>query len=138
MPDASHVGRRYRADGQVIDADRVRSFAAAIAGDDPVAELGPVPPTYAAVYCLFPALGQLFFDSEVGLDLTGLVHGEQEFTFAGTVVPGDVVDADAEIVSVENKRGRVFVTVALRATRAGGGEQVCAGRALLIAAGSPA
>jgi hypothetical protein len=136
MPDASHVGRRYRAAGQVIDAERVRAFAASIAGGAAVPDLGEVPPTFAAVYCLFPTMGQLFFDAEVGLDLTGLVHGEQEFSFDRPVHIGDVVDATAEIVSVEDKRGRVFLTLALEATRAGGGERVCSGRALLIAPGA--
>jgi hypothetical protein len=136
MPDASHVGRRYRAEGQVIDGERVRAFAASIAGGDAVPDLGEVPPTFAAVYCLFPTMGQLFFDTEVGLDLTGLVHGEQEFSFDRPVRVGDVLDATAEIVSVEDKRGRVFLTLALEATRAAGGERVCSGRALLIAPGA--
>jgi len=136
MPDASHAGRVYRAPGQVIDAERARAFAAAIAGEDTVAEPDAVPPTYAAVYCLFPTLAQLFGDAEVGINLAGLIHGEQEFSFDAPVRPGDVVDAQARIASVQEKRGMTFLEVDLEATR--GAQRVCGGRALLILRGGGA
>lgn len=135
MPDPSHAGRRYDAPGQVVDGARVARFARSVAGDGPGADLGEVPPTYAAVYCLFPTLGQLFLDPEVGLDLTGLVHGEQSFEFHRPVRSGDTIDASAEIVSIEDKRGRWFVTVAVEGHRPDG-EPVVSGRALLIAPGA--
>jgi acyl dehydratase len=131
MPDSSHVGRRYSAPGQAIEGDRAERFAKAIAGADPVAEPGAVPPTYAAVYLMFPALGQIFGDAEVGLNLAGLIHGEQGFEFHEPVRPGDVVDSEAEIVSVDSKRGMVFVGVDMKATRQDG-TPVCSGHALLI------
>lgn len=131
MPDASHAGRVYRAPGTRIEPDRARAFASAIAGDDAVAEPGAVPPTFAAVYCLFPTLGQLFGDPEVGIDLAGLIHGEQSFSFHRPVRPGEVVDSRARIASVQDKRGMTFVDVELEAT-AEGGDPVCSGRALLI------
>jgi hypothetical protein len=134
VPDPSHVGRTYRALGQVIDGDRAAAFARAIAGEDPVFEPGTVPPTYAAVYLLFPTLGQLFGDSEVGINLAGLIHGEQSFTFHDIVRPGDVVDSEARIASVEEKRGMTFVAVDLTARRPDG-RPVCDGRALLIIRG---
>lgn len=133
MPDSSHVGRRYAAPGQVIDGERARAFAAAIAGGDSVAEPDTVPPTYAAVYCLFPTLGQLFGDPDIGINLAGLIHGEQSFEFASVVHPGDVIDSTAEIASVEEKRGMTFVGVDLEGRR--GTERVCSGRALLIVRG---
>jgi|SRR5579884_2464173 len=131
MPDASHVGRRYTASGQEIDGERAARFAQAIAGGDPVAEPGAVPPTFAAVYLMFPALGQIFGDAEVGLNLAGLIHGEQGFEFHAPVHPGDVVDSEAEITSVEDKRGMTFVGVDMRASRRDG-TAVCSGHALLI------
>lgn len=133
MPDQSHVGRTYEAPGQVVDGTRARAFAKAIAGADEVAEPDAVPPTFAAVYLLFPTLGQLFGDAELGVNLAGLIHGEQEFTLHRPVHPGDVVDARARISSVEDKRGMTFVGVDLDGTR--GGEPVCSGRALLIIRG---
>jgi len=133
MPDRSHVGRTYRADGQVIDGERAARFAEAIAGDDGLIEPGVVPPTYAAVYCLSPTLAQLFGDAELGIGLAGLVHAEQEFSFHQPVRAGDVIDASVRIASVAERRGRVFLGVELEATRAG--RPVCSGRALFVAAG---
>jgi hypothetical protein len=135
MPDASHVGRRYEATGQVVEAGAVQGFAKAIAGSDSVFEPGSVPPTYAAVYCLFPTLGQLFGDEEVGINLAGLVHGEQSFEWPVPVRPGDVIDSTAEIASVEEKRGMTFVGIDLTATRQSDKATVCTGRSLMIIRG---
>ena len=136
MPDARHVGRRYEATGQVVDADRARRFALALAGADPVAEPDSVPPTYAAVYCLFPTLGQLFLDPDADINLAGLVHGEQAFTWPVPIRPGDVVDSVATIASVEEKRGMTFVGIDIEAKRQGDGATVCTGRSLMIIRGA--
>ena len=133
MPDSSHVGRAYKAPGQAIDGEQAARFGRAIAGGDEVFEPGSVPPTYAAVYLMFPALGQVFGDAEVGINLAGLIHGEQRFTFHAPVHAGDVVDSEATIASVEEKRGMTFVGVDMRAVR--GDTPVCSGKALLIIRG---
>ena len=96
-----------------------------------------MPPTYAAVYLLSPTLSQLFGDSEVGINLAGLIHGEQSFTFHQPVRAGDVVDSSGRIAAVEEKRGMTFVSVELDATRPDG-TPVCSGRALLIVRGAGA
>jgi hypothetical protein len=111
MPDQSHVGRRYEAGGQVVDGGGAQAFAKAIAGADEVFSAGAVPPTYAAFYCLFPTLYQLFGDAEVGVNLAGLVHGEQSFEWPTPVRAGDVVDATAVIASVQEKRGMTFLGI---------------------------
>ena len=135
MPDASHVGRRYEAPGQVVDGERTAALAKAIAGDGDAFQPDAVPPTAAAVYCLFPTLAQLFGDEEVGINLAGLVHGEQAFEWPTPVHPGDVIDASAEIASVENKRGLTFVAIDVQAQRPADGSLVCRGRALMIIRG---
>ena len=132
MPDASHVGRRYEATGQTVDGERAAAFAQAIAGDGEPFQPGAVPPTFAAVYCLFPTLAQLFSDTEVGINLAGLVHGEQAFDWPAPIAAGDVIDATAEIASVEEKRGMTFVGIDVRAVRPSDGATVCTGRALMI------
>ncbi len=134
MPDSSHVGRRYQADGQVVDGERTKQFAAAIAGEEEVFAPGSVPPTYAAVYCMGPTMAQIFTDSELGINLAGLIHGEQSFEWPGAIQAGDVIDSFAEIVSVEEKRGLTFVTVALEAKNQSGAT-VCRGRNLLLIRG---
>lgn len=131
MPDQSHVGRRYEARGQVVDGSAAAAFAEAIAGSDDVFSPGTVPPTYAAFYCLFPTLYQLFSDAEVGVNLAGLVHGEQSFEWPSPVRAGDVVDATAVIASVEEKRGMTFLGIDQEA-RTQDGAIVCRGRSLMI------
>lgn len=131
MPDQSHVGRRYEASGQVVDGSAAVAFARAIGGSDEVYSPGAVPPTYAASYCLFPTLVQLFADAEVGVNLAGLVHGEQSFEWPAPVRAGDVIDAAAVIASVEDKRGMTFLGIEHEATRQDG-ETVCRGRSLMI------
>jgi len=132
MPDQSHVGRRYSAPGQRIAPDAAARMAAAIAGPDPVAEPGAVPPTFAAVYCLAPTFAQLFNDTEVGIDLAGLIHGDQSFEWPEQVQVGDVVDAATEIVGVDVKRGMTFVRLAMEAVRPADRAVVCRGTALMI------
>jgi hypothetical protein len=132
VPDETHVGRRYSAPGQRIAAEPAAHLAAAIAGPDPVAEPGVVPPTFAVVYCLSPTFAQLFTDPEVGIDLAGLIHGEQSFEWPAPVHPGDVVDATTEITAVEVKRGMTFVRLAMEAVRPSDSAVVCRGTALMI------
>jgi hypothetical protein len=131
VPDQSHVGRRYQAPGQVVDGAAAEAFARAIAGSDEVYSPGLVPPTYGAFYCLFPTLYQLFGDAEVGVNLAGLVHGEQSFEWPTPVRGGDVIDATAVIASVEEKRGMTFLGIEHEARRQDG-EVVCRGRSLMI------
>jgi hypothetical protein len=131
MPDKGHVGRRYEATGQVVDGSAAGAFAQAIAGADEVFSPGAVPPTYAAFYCLFPTLYQLFGDAEVGVNLAGLVHGEQSFEWPAQVRGGDVIDASAVIASVEEKRGMTFLGIDHEAHKQGG-ETVCRGHSLMI------
>jgi hypothetical protein len=135
MPDRSHIGRRYEATGQVVDADRSDAFAGAIAGTDECALGDAVPPTYAAVYCLFPTLALVFTDPEVGVNLAGLIHGEQSFEWPEPVRRGDVVDSTAEIVDVQEKRGMTFLTLDVESKRPADGAVVCRGRSLMIIRG---
>ena len=132
MPDHSHVGRRYSARGQRIDPDAARAMARAIAGADEVREPDAVPPTFAAVYCLGPTLAQLFSDAEVGIDLAGLIHGDQSFEWPAALHPGDVVDATAEITSVDTRRGMTFVRLAMEAVRPADQAVVCRATSLMI------
>jgi len=135
MPDQSHVGRKYSAPGQVIDPARAKGMAQAIAGESAAFEADEVPPTFAAVYCLAPTFAQLFTDAEVGINLAGLIHGEQTFEWPAAAQPGDTVDATARIESVEDKRGMTFVTLAVEAVRRADGAVVCRGRSMMIVRG---
>jgi len=113
-------------------------MALAIGGPDGEFEPGAVPPTSAAVYCLAPTFAQLFTDPDVGINLAGLIHGEQTFEWPEPARGGDVVDASAEIVAVEEKRGMTFVTLAVEAVRQADQAVVCRGRSMMIVRGAAA
>jgi len=136
MPDASHVGRRYSAPGQVVDPDRAGRMAAVIAGAEEAPDRDVIPPTFAAVYCLAPAMAQLFSDQEVGINLAGLIHGEQRFEWPEPVRAGDVVDSEGVIESIEEKRGMTFLRVRVEATRPADGAVVCRSSSLMIVRGA--
>ncbi|MGA3184512.1 MAG: MaoC family dehydratase N-terminal domain-containing protein [Candidatus Dormibacteria bacterium] len=135
MPDLSHVGRRYLAPGQAVSAERVAEYASAVSGADAVYSPGSVPPAFAAVYCLLPSLAKVLADAELGIELAGLIHAEQSFEWPVPVRPGDVVEASAQVASVESKRGMTFVTLDLAATNQSG-HTVCRGRSLLLLRGA--
>jgi hypothetical protein len=137
VPDQRHIGRRYSAPGQRIEPEPARAMAQAIAGAAEVREPGAMPPTFAAVYCLGPTLAQLFNDPEVGIDLAGLIHAEQSFEWPAPVLPGDVVDATAEITGIDTKRGMTFVRLAMDATRPADQTVVCRATSLMIVRASP-
>ncbi|HEX6537605.1 MAG TPA: MaoC family dehydratase N-terminal domain-containing protein [Candidatus Dormibacteraeota bacterium] len=137
MPNSSHIGRRYEAPGQVIDAERAGAFARAISGPGDGASAEDVPPTFAAAYCLFPTLALLFTDPDVEVNLAGLIHGEQSFEWPVPVHAGEVVDSSAEIVGVEEKRGMTFLTLDVESRRPADGAVVCRGRSLMIIRGAP-
>ena len=132
------MGRRYEAPGQVVAGGQAEALGLAISGGDRPYQPDVVPPTFAAVYCLFPTLAQLFGDEEVGINLAGLVHGEQSFEWPAPVHAGDVVDSTAEIASVEEKRGMTFVGIDLKSVRQSDQVTVCTGRALMIVRGGGA
>src|ERR1035441_8140873 len=111
VPDLSHVGRRYLVPGQVVSAERVAAYASAVSGAGEVYSPGSVPPTFAAVYCLLPSLAEVLRDPELGIELAGLIHAEQSFEWPVPARPGDVIEASAEVTSVEGKRGMTFVTL---------------------------
>ena len=135
LPDVSHVGRRYRAAAQVVRAERVAEYASAVGGADEPFSPGSVPPTFAAVYCLLPALAEVLADAELGIELAGLIHAEQSFEWPVPARPGDVVEASAEVASVEGKRGMTFLTLDLLAVNQSG-DTVCRGRSLLLLRGA--
>jgi acyl dehydratase len=81
-----------------------------------------------------PTLAKLFADAEVGIDLAGLIHAEQSFEWPVPPHAGDVVDAVAEIASVEGRPGLTLVTVRLGASDAAG-HAVCRGSARFLVRG---
>jgi acyl dehydratase len=100
--------------------------AARSAGFDDVV----APPMFVAVYAA-PIVRIAYRTPALGIDLSMLVHGSQEFTWSDLVVAGDELQTSVWLLSTEEKRGARhfrFQSISIRQ----GGETVCEGEWLNI------
>jgi len=108
VADARFAGRTYEAPLFEVTEASIRAYMQAIGDLHQEAEL-VAPPTYAMVYGFSPYM-QLFQDREVGLNLAGLVHGEQSFIFHRTVRPGDRIRSRGRLAAVNTRGDLELVT----------------------------
>ena len=135
MPlDASHVGREYGPYRYVLGAEKMREFAFAVAGglpssafaspppglnplfyDEEAARRGPYGdlvafPTFAVNFAMKP-FTQALADPALEVELTHVVHGEQEFEFREVMRAGDVMTTRGRITRVQQKGVLAFVVM---------------------------
>jgi len=138
MPiDQKHVGRRYGPFFYPVGLESIRNFASAVSGGVPgrlawtPTEGGPAPhflhwdearaarsphgsviapPTYAATFAM-QAFAAALADPAVGVDVSRVVHGEQELELLVPVRPGDVMETTGEITSIAQKGSLDLLTV---------------------------
>ncbi len=105
MPiDQSLVGRRFPPTRPyAVAEERIREFVAATGGD--YAE-GPAPATFPIVIA-FDAMNA--FLAAEAIELSRIVHGEQRFAYERPVVPGDVLTATLEVVSLRQIAGNDII-----------------------------
>ena len=140
-------GKEYPEVTFVVEPERVAAFrrvvggagAGASAGTGAGAGAGGVPPTFAtaAEFSVFP---QLLADPELDLDLTRVVHGSQEYTYARALVEGETLRVHARIESVRVRGANGFLTVVMELVGADG-ELACTTRSMMMeraAAAEPA
>jgi acyl dehydratase len=68
------------------------------------------PPTFCVNFCIRPFL-EMVLDPHLGIDISMLLHGEQEFEFREVVRPGDVVSTLGTISDIYEKADKDFVVV---------------------------
>ena len=110
----------------VVQEQRVRAFAAAVA--DPC---GGVPPTFATAPEIAAGLANVIADPELGLDLSSVLHGEQEYTWTRPLRVGETLIAEATIESIRGRGSTRFLTLRT-VLREASGETVVVGRSTLI------
>lgn len=113
MTDARWVGRSYQTAPYEVTEQSVRDYMAAVGDLRDDGEL-VAPPTYAMVYG-FDAYWQLWTDQEVALDVAHLVHGEQRFSFARPVRPGDRIRTIGRLTAISTRGDMELVTFELKA-----------------------
>jgi acyl dehydratase len=79
-------------------------------------------------------LDHVVSDPRLGIELSRVLHGEQEYRWARPVVVGETLTASATIESVRDKGGMRFVVLGTE-VRDEAGELVASGRSTLIVRG---
>jgi hypothetical protein len=112
-----------------VDEMRVRAFA------DAVGQRGPgVPPTIVTAPEIEAGLDHVVSDPRLGIELSRVLHGEQEYRWSRAVVVGETLTASATIEGVRERGGMRFLTLRTEVVDEAG-ELVASGRSTLIVRG---
>jgi hypothetical protein len=113
----------------VIEETAVERFARAVG--DPI---GDVPPTFLTVPEIAAGLAPAIADEELGLDLSRLLHGEQEYEWHRPLRMGERLEATSRIASIRGRGDLEIVTIATDLVDASG-ERVASARSVMIVRG---
>ncbi len=94
----SRVGQKAGPYHEEVTLDWLRSFAQAVRGRF----RSRAPSTFMTI-C---RRGEFQLLNEMGIPLTSVLHGEQEYRYETVILPGDTIRYDTELVGVAEKRGR--------------------------------
>lgn len=122
--NAEVAGKVYPDAPFVVDPGRVAAFRAVFE------EPSGVPPTFATA-AEFTVIPDVVADPELGLDLSRLLHGNQEYDFLRPLVEGETLVIRSRIESIREMRGNGFLVLVTELIGADG-EAVCTARSTLI------
>lgn len=119
-PDASKIGKQYPPYHYEVSREKVREYAKAVDDDNPLyrdrdaaRKAGfrdiVAPPTFAVVYSV-SAIRKAIFDPELGIDMSRLLHGGQQFHWYEPVCVGDTISTSLRVGEIYDKRTLTFVT----------------------------
>ncbi|OGP90245.1 MAG: hypothetical protein A2031_05290 [Deltaproteobacteria bacterium RBG_19FT_COMBO_43_11] len=136
MVDKSKIGFEFPAYTMVVEKAKIAEFAAAVALKDSKNEIDPiyydeeaakqagykgipVPPTFMTSF-FFWADGLMRIMKALDVDLSKLLHSEEEYEYFGDIYPGDVITSKMKVVEMyeRGKRDRIgrFVNVTVLET----------------------
>ena len=132
MPlNRDYIGRQLPpTEPYVVGREKIREFARAIGADDPVHHdpaaaraLGypdvVAPPTFPIVATM-AAGEQLRHDSELGIDYSRVVHGDQRFAYTRPVVAGDELVCRLTVEEITQRGAHEFMTTRTEVTTPAG------------------
>jgi acyl dehydratase len=139
------VGKEYPPVRYEVGREKLREFAVAVGETDPIYHdeeaaraAGhpdiPAVPTFPTVLTMRASLA-IHGDSELGLDYSRVVHGEQEFAYHRPIRAGDRLLAVAKVASAEPKGRHELLTIQTEVTTEAG-EAVCTVTATLLSRGT--
>ena len=127
MPlNRSREGASYPSVTFVVEQAAVERFALAVG--DPG---GDIPPTFLTVPEIAAGLSPAIADEKLGLELSRVVHGEQEYEWHRPLRVGETLEATSRIASIRGRRDLEMVTIATEFVD-GSGERVASARSVMI------
>jgi acyl dehydratase len=135
--NANAIGKTYAPTNYAVGREKVREYARAVGETNPLyldvdaaraAGYDDVvaPPMFAVVYS-FPSVMPAFFDPELGIDFSRLVHGGQDFEWGPLVVAGDEIATTLTVADISSRGSNRFFVFETTSTNQRG-ETVCVGR----------
>ena len=124
--DVALQGKRYPPVRFAVEGERVDAFARAVAQ-----RVEGVPPTFATVPEIAAGLANVLDDPELALDLSAILHGEQEYVWNRPLRIGERLTASSTIESIRGK-GAMWFLVLSTVLRDEAGDDVVLGRSTVI------
>ncbi len=136
----SRLDAEYPPVTTAVTADAMQQYARAYNEDnaaffDGKRPDGIVAPPMFAVVVSWNSLMSVMMDSELGVDLLRLVHGEQDMNFLASIRPGDAITARARIASIETRATGETIAIRLDAKNQDGAPVAQIISAMFIRAG---
>ena len=144
MIDRAHIGHTWPAWEVEIEQGRLRLLAKAIGETRPIYTNEAAaraagyrsivaPPTFAFCLLADSPVGSGYL-TDVGIPITDVLHGEQEYTFYQMMCAGDRVRVNRRVADIyEKKNGALeFVVFESEVRRCDSGDLVAAGRQTMI------
>lgn len=122
MPiDLKFTGRGYKPVVYVIGQEKIKEYALAIGDLNPLYtdpeyaksskyKTVIAHPMFVVVYAK-EVMDNLFYDKELNLNISRLVHGEQEFNFHKIVKSNDTITTNSKIKTIYEKANNDFIVL---------------------------
>jgi N-terminal half of MaoC dehydratase len=118
------AGKTYPATTFTVDPQRMAAFR------EIFEESEGVPVTFVTV-AEFTVMPQIVADPELGLDLSRVLHGNQEYEFRRPLKEGETLEVRCRLGSIRVLGGNAFLVVVTELVEPGG-DVVCTARSTLI------
>lgn len=118
------AGKTYPATTFTVEPQRVAAFRKIFD------EAEGVPATFVTV-AEFGVMPQIVGDPELGLDLSRVLHGNQEYEFRRPLRPGETLQVRTQLGSIREFGGNAFLVVVTELVETDG-DVVCTARSTMI------
>lgn len=117
MVDQGHIGTVFEPFEAEVEKGAIIKFADAIGDGNPLYSDGKgdmeAPPTFGTTFR--PVEGFLHVFQDLDIDLTRVLHGEEEYEYFKPIKPGDLLTCQTRVSNVYEKSGKsggmTFVTM---------------------------